>query len=214
MVDAVHILGLFYVGDTVFDICTFFDTFVLFNFWVGIQNAVQQKQVQEKEVLFLEKNNEVAVQWMVMKTVENVLLEHPTSLAQDFEKWTNMTASVGNVGNVGNGNNGGNNNGGTTGQPTATPQTTPMLSPDHVLMVQYTGWVKRALHLSLLSSMKQIWKIYLRAAHYWLQQEDTHAIVSSMKHRANVLSYDHWLEQLEAWKKKWVGWHASVVGKM
>jgi len=187
-------------------------------FWVGIQNAVQQKQVQEKEVLFLEKNNEVAVQWMVMKTVENVLLEHPTSLAQDFEKWTNMTASVGNVGNVGNvgsGNSGGNNgNNGDTGQPTATPQTTPMLSPDHVLMVKYTGWVKRALHLSLLSSMKQIWKIYLRAAHYWLQQEDTHAIVSSMKHRANVLSYDHWLEQLEAWKKKWVGWHASVVGKM
>ena len=185
-----------------------FDTFEC---WGG--NAVQQKQVKDKEVLFLEKNNEVAVQWMVMKTVENVLLEHPTSLAQDFEKWTNMTTSVGNVGNVG--NNGGNTgNTGNTEQPTSTPQTTPMLSPDHLLLVKYTGWVKRALHLSLLSSMKQIWKIYLRAAHYWLQQEDTHAIVSSMKHRANVLSYDHWLEQLEAWKKKWVVWHASVASKM
>jgi hypothetical protein len=159
----------------------------------------------KKEFYFIEKNNEVAVQWMIMKTIENILLEHPTSLDQDYTKWKMMSSSNHTTNEVHDDKRG--------------RRINPVVSPDHLLLVKYTSWVKRSLHLSLLTSMKSIFNIYVHAVHYWMQQDEKDATVvaaatSSMERRSNVVSYNHWLNELEDWYRQWGKWYQNVVDQI
>jgi hypothetical protein len=95
-----------------------------------------------------------------------------------------------------------------------------VVSPDHLLLVKYTSWVKRSLHLTLLTSMKSIFNIYVHAVHYWMQQDEKDAAAaaaaatSSMERRSNVVSYNHWLNELEDWYRQWGKWYQNVVDQI
>ena len=140
---------------------------------------------------FLEKNNEVAVQYMVLQTLEDLLIEHPTSLIQDFKTYIKLSKSVDpdtNTKDVAN--------------------TLPAISTDHLLMVRYTTFVKASVHLGLLHAMRTMFDIYVDAAHDWMSKENES--VTRHLHDANVIAYDQWMKELEVWKMEWMKWKKKV----
>ena len=87
----------------------------------------------------LERNNEVAVHWMLIKTMDALLLDHPTSLWQDRKKLHQMMVEGGAAEEKEQ----------QQQQQQQQRQAEGVLQPDLQLSVQYTVWVKQSIHKAL-----------------------------------------------------------------
>ena len=169
----------------------------------------------------LERNNEVAVHWMIVKTLDALLLDHPTSLWEDRRKLHGMLAAGSEgagSGVAGTGLEDHTKRGpGTDTTTDSSASVGASLQPDLMLSVEYTVWVKQTVHKIILRSLKKIADIYRDATDEWLKNElekfpaaDTGPIASHMQHRSNVESYTHWVEQMEKWLGLWSDWSKNV----
>ena len=147
----------------------------------------------------LEKNNEVAVHWMLIKTVDTLLLDHPTSLWEDRRKVHGMIVEASRDGpdaGAENAKEGINREEEKEGVRRARVEKSPegasseakkgasteqqqqqqqrpsaSLQPDLALSVQYTVWVKQSLHKVLLRSLDSVAKVYREATGEWMEHE-------------------------------------------